>query len=76
MNMGFNTIVYTGTTHRREELEKRYDHLMCKTCIIHYVTSVFTPCGHFVCCSECAPNHIECPVCRKKIEKIIQANLK
>lgn len=75
MNMGFNNL-YIDTTDRREEFEKSYDHLMCKTCTIHHVTSVFIPCGHLVCCSECAPTHIECPVCRKKIGKIIQANLK
>lgn len=60
----------------RKEFVKLYDNVMCMNCVENYVSSVFVPCGHLVCCSACAPAYMECPVCNKKVEGLIQANLK
>jgi hypothetical protein len=40
----------------------------CITCIVRARTSAFVPCGHCVCCWECASTlgNNRCPICRKQ----------
>lgn len=41
--------------------------LMCKTCIDNLADVVLLPCGHNVCCGQCAVAFTECPVCQKTV---------
>ena len=40
----------------------------CRVCLRSERTTVFEPCKHVVCCSTCADNVTECPICRAHIE--------
>lgn len=57
------------TSQRNELLE---DRILCKICMDREVEVTFLPCGHLVCCSDCARNVQECPMCRK----IVRANIR
>ena len=48
---------------RKEEKSKPVN--VCSVCLTNKYDTVFIPCGHVCCCSECAPrcNNI-CPICR------------
>jgi hypothetical protein len=39
----------------------------CVVCEERAVEMAFAPCGHFVCCAQCAATLIECPMCRNSI---------
>ncbi|OWF43066.1 inhibitor of apoptosis protein-like [Mizuhopecten yessoensis] len=54
------------------EYQKLKDMSLCKVCGDTEVAIVFLPCGHFVCCSQCAPAMTKCPACKV----IIQASVK
>ena len=41
---------------------------VCKICMDKYVSVTFLPCGHLVCCEDCAKNMRKCPICRKRIK--------
>lgn len=44
---------------------------LCKICYGDQYNTALLPCGHVVACSKCAKLLNECPMCRCKIEKII-----
>ncbi|XP_002160573.1 E3 ubiquitin-protein ligase MYLIP [Hydra vulgaris] len=44
-------------------IEKR----MCQVCMDEEVSTAFCPCGHVVCCTECAAVCRECPLCRTQV---------
>lgn len=44
----------------------------CKICLDKEVNTVFLPCGHLVCCNECAPEMDKCPVCRQLIRGTVR----
>ncbi|GFO17516.1 baculoviral iap repeat-containing protein 7 [Plakobranchus ocellatus] len=46
---------------------------VCKICMDKEVAVVFLPCGHLVCCTECAAAMKDCPVCRKPVKGIVRA---
>jgi hypothetical protein len=43
----------------------------CVICMCESKDSVFNPCGHFVCCGECASKVDKCPMCRISVLSII-----
>ncbi|XP_024876349.1 baculoviral IAP repeat-containing protein 7-B-like isoform X1 [Temnothorax curvispinosus] len=45
----------------------------CKICYSREVRIVFMPCGHLLACAECAKNMKICGVCRKPVERTVQA---
>ncbi|XP_060063243.1 baculoviral IAP repeat-containing protein 7-like [Ylistrum balloti] len=47
----------------------------CKVCCEVEVAVVFLPCGHFVCCSQCAPAMVKCPACKVTIRGSIKTFL-
>ena len=52
-------------------------HIICAVCQDNQVETVYTECGHIVCCEDCAAKTNECPICRKVskcIRFIISAN--
>jgi hypothetical protein len=51
-----------------------YDSKMddCAICLSNTKTTVFYPCGHYYCCSDCSYQIKKCPICRKDISKLIE----
>ncbi|XP_067674541.1 baculoviral IAP repeat-containing protein 7-B-like [Haliotis asinina] len=56
-----------------EENERLKQQTMCKICLDKEVSIVFLPCGHLVCCVECAPALRKCPMCRANIRGTVKA---
>ena len=48
----------------RRENEELKTSRTCKVCLDADVQIVFLPCGHFVCCQNCAREVSQCPMCR------------
>jgi len=44
----------------------------CKVCMDAEVGVVFLPCGHLICCVNCAPSLKDCAVCRTKIQGTVR----
>jgi len=44
----------------------------CKVCMDGEVGVVFLPCGHLICCVNCAPSLKDCPVCRSNIQGTVR----
>jgi len=63
------------TTRVRRELAKRAQTLQpeCSVCLNAKPNQTFVPCGHCVCCEECASNLEVCPLCRKKITQKVKS---
>ena len=55
-------------TRIKEMKEER----QCKVCLDREADIVFVPCGHLVCCINCAASLRRCPICRAKIDKAIK----
>ncbi|XP_022291924.2 baculoviral IAP repeat-containing protein 8-like [Crassostrea virginica] len=51
-----------------KENESLKESKLCKICCDRTIAIVFLPCGHLVCCGQCAPALKKCPVCRKAIK--------
>lgn len=47
----------------------------CVVCMVEEKTHVFAPCGHYVCCFDCASaiqsTSCTCPMCRNTIELVV-----
>ena len=71
-----NILDSTGAVNLQEENLKLRDQVICKICHSAYVSSMFLPCKHLACCSDCAPVCLTCPVCRKNVETVIKVQLK
>ena len=58
------------------ELEQEYWRLkearICKVCMDAEVSVVFIPCGHLICCLNCAPSLKNCPMCRQSIQGTVK----
>ncbi|XP_067675407.1 baculoviral IAP repeat-containing protein 7-like isoform X2 [Haliotis asinina] len=51
------------------------ERIICKICMEREVEVTFQPCGHLVCCEECAHQLRECPVCRTRIRSTVRTYL-
>lgn len=40
----------------------------CIICFDNFSSILFSPCGHYSCCTECSTNLEKCHICRKKIK--------
>ena len=49
------------------------DSKLCKICLSEEIKVVFLPCGHLVCCEQCANRVSHCPICRKYINGTVKA---
>lgn len=47
----------------------------CKVCLDKAVSVVFLPCGHLVCCKDCALQIRKCPICRKFVAGTVRINV-
>ena len=51
----------------RETVTNLIEYQTCQVCMDADVSTAFCPCGHVVCCSDCAMMCRECPLCRTQI---------
>ncbi|KAI0242443.1 Baculoviral IAP repeat-containing protein 7-B [Lamellibrachia satsuma] len=49
--------------------------LTCKVCLDAETNIVFLPCGHLVCCANCAVAFSTCPVCRAAVQGCVRTFL-
>ncbi|XP_060066200.1 E3 ubiquitin-protein ligase MYLIP-like [Ylistrum balloti] len=54
----------------KEKLETIKDSFVCKVCMDNGISTVLCPCGHMVCCNDCAAQLAECPLCRTSIQTV------
>ncbi|XP_061349269.1 E3 ubiquitin-protein ligase SP1 isoform X1 [Gastrolobium bilobum] len=45
---------------------------LCVICLVQEYNTVFVPCGHMCCCTECSSHVTSCPLCRRQIEKVVK----
>ena len=57
----------SGSAELRREIERLRGENICKVCFEQEVRVAFLPCTHYACCSLCANNLKECPMCRQRI---------
>ncbi|XP_063404150.1 uncharacterized protein LOC134687634 isoform X2 [Mytilus trossulus] len=55
-----------------EEYEEQKDKLTCTICMENPVAIAFLPCGHLVCCLDCAPAMRKCPICNELVKGTIK----
>ena len=48
----------------------------CIVCLINPLQTVFLECGHISCCKSCAANLAFCPMCKKKITRVVEIKKK
>ncbi|XP_076084105.1 baculoviral IAP repeat-containing protein 7-like isoform X1 [Mytilus galloprovincialis] len=58
-----------------EENQQLKEQRLCKVCLDLDVSIAFLPCGHIVCCKDCAPAMRNCPICRKYIKGTVKTYL-
>lgn len=51
----------------RETVGNLLENKVCQVCMDNEVSTAFCPCGHVVCCLDCASLCRECPLCRTQI---------
>lgn len=56
-----------------EENERLKETTLCKVCVDKRADVIFLPCGHMICCPQCAPAMTKCPICRKTINGQVKA---
>ncbi|KAH9487784.1 hypothetical protein Btru_068745 [Bulinus truncatus] len=61
-----------GLQQIKEKNSQLRQQTLCKVCMDHEVEMVFLPCGHLVCCSECAGAMKDCPVCRNHVKGMVR----
>ncbi|KAL7829295.1 hypothetical protein AOLI_G00301800 [Acnodon oligacanthus] len=54
----------------QEKLQKLREALLCMLCCEEEIDAAFCPCGHMVCCQNCAKQLQSCPVCRSEVEHV------
>lgn len=45
---------------------------LCKICVVKTVSIAFLPCGHLVCCEDCATAMRKCPICREFVKSTVK----
>ncbi|VDI13697.1 baculoviral IAP repeat-containing protein 7/8 [Mytilus galloprovincialis] len=60
-----------------EEQNREYkEKISCVICCENERSITFLPCGHLVCCAQCAPACSSCAVCRKEIKGTVKVSLR
>jgi hypothetical protein len=65
----------SGTRGQLEENRQLREARTCKVCMDRDVDTVFLPCGHLVCCSNCSPALRNCAICRALIRGTVKVFL-
>ena len=55
-----------------KEYEEQKERLTCRICTENPVAVAFLPCGHLVCCLDCAPAMRKCPICHELVKGTIK----
>ena len=55
-----------------QENQRLKEARICKICMDSEIGVVFLPCGHFICCVQCAPSLRDCPLCRQSIHGTVK----
>ncbi|XP_041370863.1 baculoviral IAP repeat-containing protein 7-A-like [Gigantopelta aegis] len=55
-----------------EQNERLSEQYLCKICMEERIRMTFMPCGHLVCCENCASVMEECPICRSRISETVR----
>ena len=55
-----------------KEYEEQKERLTCRICTENPVAVAFLPCGHLVCCIDCAPAMRKCPICHELVKGTIK----
>ena len=58
-----------------EENRQLKEQRLCKVCLDFEATIAFLPCGHIVCCTDCAPAMRKCPICRAHVKGTVKTFL-
>ncbi|KAL1225325.1 E3 ubiquitin-protein ligase SP1 [Cardamine amara subsp. amara] len=45
---------------------------LCVICLEQEYNAVFVQCGHMCCCTTCSSHLTNCPLCRKRIDKVVR----
>lgn len=53
-----------------ESTDDYYEEGMCKICLNNRKDTVLIPCGHYVCCKDCAYLQTKCPVCVQPVSSM------
>ncbi|XP_059082806.1 baculoviral IAP repeat-containing protein 7-A-like [Tigriopus californicus] len=56
-----------GQDQLEQENRRLKEQRTCKICMDNEIGVVFLPCGHLICCVQCAPALKDCPLCRQSI---------
>ena len=70
--MGHFVVVFTEKLVLEEDYLGLRDTLVCKICREKDVAAAFLPCGHLVCCLDCAPAMRKCPSCGEVIKGTVK----
>ncbi|XP_052002815.1 E3 ubiquitin-protein ligase MYLIP-B-like [Xyrauchen texanus] len=54
----------------REKLQRLKEALTCALCLEKEINAAFCPCGHILCCYNCASQLQLCPVCRSEVNRV------
>ena len=52
-------------------INKIFKDSICVVCIENDSDTIFSPCGHYCCCSNCSRKILTCPRCREKIDQVV-----
>ena len=59
----------------KKEIKRLQEEKLCKICLDKEREVLFSACGHFVSCNNCALSLQNCPVCRKEIDHFFKIYL-
>ena len=61
-----------GSIDLEQENRQLKEARICKNCMENESGVVFLPCGHLICCVQCAPSLKDCPLCRQPIHGTVK----
>ncbi|XP_041369763.1 E3 ubiquitin-protein ligase MYLIP-like [Gigantopelta aegis] len=67
-----NNISEHACSDIENESRELHDRFVCKVCMECQIQVTFVPCGHLVCCGQCALVLDECPICRTGISGMVR----
>ncbi|CAG2242643.1 BIRC2_3 [Mytilus edulis] len=71
----FGGATFDDTDLILEENRQLQEQRQCKVCKEFDSTVAFLPCGHIVCCTDCAPAMRKCPVCKTYVKGTVKTFL-
>lgn len=69
---GIETLDITDAQSLIAENRQLKQDLLCKICMDDDASVAFLPCGHLICCGDCAPAMRKCPVCNDLIRGTVK----